>query len=500
MKRIIRVLLAIHIFFLVLLPLELLGQQGYHIKAKIKYFNGDYCILAYHFGNQKYVVDTVPAKNETCVFKADTLLPPGIYLIVFPPRNTFIEVILEEKDQQVTLESDTLNYIKHLKIKGNLATKLFYEYINLLEELKKRADKLKKDLENAKTHEDSTQIQEKLKAIDDQLKSYKTQLYEKYPNNLWIKILKAMEEPVIPDSLEKMEAYYYYKNHFFDSVDFGELGLLRTPVLYQKVEKYLSKVIPSIPDSHIVAVDEILKRAKKHPEVFKYFLITLLNRYAKSQIMGMDAVYVHIIREYYQKGLAPWVDKTQLYKMIDKANRTEPNLIGKIAPEIILKDSAGNYHSLHAVKADYTILYIWDPDCGHCKKATPVLKKMYDELKSYGVEVFAVYGGPETEKWKKYIREHKLDWINVHDPEHESDYRYKYDVFSTPTIYLLDKDKKIIAKRLSVEQLNDFLRYKLKEDGKLQEESVSGSSSQLQSPMEMKDTHEESEHSSTVSP
>jgi len=460
-RGILRILFLSFLFF----P-ALFGQKGYFIKTKIKYFAGDYCILAYHFGTQKYVVDTVPAKKETCIFQADTLLPPGIYLIVFPPNNTFIEIVLEEKDQHLVLKSDTLNFIEHLNVKGNLATQLFYAYLRFLANLKKQADTLNVKLKNVNNKADSVKIQEKLQALDEQLKHYKAKLYQKYPNNLWIKILKAMEEPNVPDSLEKLEAYYYYKTHFFDQVDFSEPGLLRTPVLHQKVEKYLSKVIPASPDSHIVAVDEILSKAKAHPEVFKYFLITLLNRYATSQIMGMDAVYVHLVREYYQKGLAPWVDKTQLYKMIDKANQTEPNLIGKIAPEIVLKDSLGIYRSLHAVKADYTIVYFWDPDCGHCKKATPKLKKMYDELKPYGVEVYAVYGGPETEKWKKYIQENHLNWINVHDPQHESDYRYVYDVFSTPTIYLLDHKKKIIAKRLSVEQLNEFLRYKMKEDGK----------------------------------
>jgi hypothetical protein len=93
------------------------------------------------------------------------------------------------------------------------------------------------------------------------------------------------------------------------------------------------------------------------------------------------------------------------------------------------------------------------------------MHNLYLKYKEYGFEVFAVGTEFENKEWKKYISEHDLTWINISDnadnPNNIKDYplnfRANYDVFSTPKIYLLDKDKKIVAKRIENEQLDDYL-------------------------------------------
>jgi hypothetical protein len=64
----------------------------------------------------------------------------------------------------------------------------------------------------------------------------------------------------------------------------------------------------------------------------------------------------------------------------------------------------------------------------------------------------------ESEKWKKYIRDQKLDWINLADPNMRSNFRYEYNIETTPQIYILDGQKRIIAKKLDVEQIEDFIK------------------------------------------
>jgi thiol-disulfide isomerase/thioredoxin len=132
-------------------------------------------------------------------------------------------------------------------------------------------------------------------------------------------------------------------------------------------------------------------------------------------------------------------------------------------------------------------LYFWDPECGHCKKVTPKLVKLYNQkLKYRDIEVFAVGKGigKDFESWKKYIRENNLNFINVAvtnsiyeiakaTPEklvpvnagdkgkpttlESLNFQTTYDLYSTPRIFVLDKDKKIIAKNLSVSQVEDLL-------------------------------------------
>jgi thiol-disulfide isomerase/thioredoxin len=111
-----------------------------------------------------------------------------------------------------------------------------------------------------------------------------------------------------------------------------------------------------------------------------------------------------------------------------------------------------------SIQADFTVLYFYDPDCGHCKKKTPALRDLYhDKLKDMGVIVVAADIKKETDKWKKYIRDQKLDWINLADPHMRSNFRYEYNIETTPQLYILDDEKKIIAKKLDVEQIEEFI-------------------------------------------
>jgi len=103
------------------------------------------------------------------------------------------------------------------------------------------------------------------------------------------------------------------------------------------------------------------------------------------------------------------------------------------------------------------MLYFWDYSCGHCKKVTPKLMEWYLKSKSKGVTVFAVGTETNAEEWKKYIRENKLNWINAYDPYYQSGLKKVYDIYSTPVLYVLDENKKIIAKRLDVDQLDGLI-------------------------------------------
>jgi thiol-disulfide isomerase/thioredoxin len=117
------------------------------------------------------------------------------------------------------------------------------------------------------------------------------------------------------------------------------------------------------------------------------------------------------------------------------------------------------YKNLYDVKADYTVLLFWDVDCGHCKKEVPIILEKYHKLKSEGksVEVFAVYTQHEYDKWKKFVRDNKLDWMNVADGVHLNNLKDKFDIFSTPVIFILDRNKVIRAKKIGAEQVEDII-------------------------------------------
>ena len=221
-----------------------------------------------------------------------------------------------------------------------------------------------------------------------------------------------------------------------------------------------------MPDSINAAADYLVELARPNSEVFKFVVWWITNTYETSNIMGMDAVFVHMADKYYTAEQAFWVDSTGLAKIQDRARTLKPLLLGQKAKNLVLEDTSGVYRSLNDVKSPYTILIFWDPDCGHCQKAMPKLKDLYDKFKIKGVQVYAVDDAVEEEKWKKYIREHNLNWINVADLQTHNNFRHDYDLTSTPQIFLLDDTKTIIAKRIDVETLGDLLQHKMGEKKK----------------------------------
>ena len=198
-----------------------------------------------------------------------------------------------------------------------------------------------------------------------------------------------------------------------------------------------------------------------------------MNEYAKSQIVGFDACYVHVGKKYYCSGKCDWTTQEDLEKICDNVAKLEPILIGKTAPNIIVKDRENKPVSLYDVDADYTVLFFWATDCGHCKKAAPHLVEFQKKFKNRGVKVFAVCTavtdqGPEC--WKGVEEKEFNDFINVYDPYIQSRYKTLYDVRTTPQVYILDRKHEILMKRISAEQLSEVMEQVMKvEERKLRE-------------------------------
>ncbi len=212
-----------------------------------------------------------------------------------------------------------------------------------------------------------------------------------------------------------------------------------------------------MPDSINKEIDRIFDRCKGNYKVFQFVAVYLFNHFRESEIMGHDAVMVKLADDIYLSGKADWVTrefKDDLRKQIDLIR---PNLIGKKAQNLVMDSFNNRFVSLYDINKEFTILYFWEPGCSHCQEATPKLKIYYDKVKDKGIEVFAVCTQSDKVKWEKYIQDNRLDWINGWDPQRVSHFDYYYNVQSTPLVYILDKNKIIIAKKLPVESIESFI-------------------------------------------
>lgn len=439
------------------------------IRVKINGLKDCKIYLGNHYGDKQYVTDTttVDAKGQA-VFKKN--LEGGIYLIITPSKKYF-ELLVDGKEKEISIETDTIDFVGNMKTKNSVENQLFNEYQKYLSKKSKEVEPYRKGFEKFKNgNKDSLKYyQDKLTAIDKEVKEYKLDIINNKSNTFLAKIIKATAPPEVPEApvlpngrKDSTFAFRYYKAHFWDNYDFSDARLLRSPIFHAKMKEYLEQLTYQIPDSINKSADYIVSRAKANKEVFKYAVIYITSTYERSNIMGMDAVFVHMAKNYYTYDNAYWVDSTTIFKIQDRAKRTEPLLLGKKAPWFACKDTNNNWVDMYKVKAKYLVLVFWDPDCGHCKKAMPYLIEAYPKLKQAGVEFLGACVELERDKWVKYLRENKLPWINVGDWVPESNFRYDYYIESTPQIYVLDENKIIIAKKLGAEQLYEFFSKNLK--------------------------------------
>ncbi len=466
MKRFTRTIAALFVLQIALSVTGYSQKPGYQIIVHIPAMKDTPCYLANYYGDKQYIQDTVRSDvNGTVVFEGRMSLPGGIYLFVFPDKRYF--EMLVDKEQHFTMETIWDDPINNMKIKGSKDNEQFYDYLKFAVQLQKKSMELQEKLKTAASKSDSTAISEELKKSDEQMSGYRNNFLQQYPETFLAKIFRTLPEPEIPKEIPTLPngrkdstyAYRYYKSHYFDNVDFADRRLLRTPLFAPKVEKYMNVLTPQIPDSINVSAEYVVEKAKSDSEVFKYVLWWITYNYETSKVMGMDEVFVHMVEKYYMTGQAYWLDSAQQVKIIDRARKIAPNIIGNTAPELALKDTLGQWQILSKVPAKYTILVFWDPDCGHCQKEIPKVKEVYDKWKTKGVKVYAVDIEVDEAKWKKFIREKNLDWINVNDVNHQSNFRQLYDIYSTPVIYILDDKKVIRAKRIGAEQIDEFLNH-----------------------------------------
>lgn len=447
------------------------NQENYDISFQIKGLSGGKCMLGNHFGDKQYIQDScIVDANGKGFFKKNKSLPGGIYLFVLPSKKYF-EILLD-KDQQFSFEVDTIDFIESMKVKGSEDNTLFYKYLSFITKEQKKVEPLRARYQDSNNSKDTADaLLKRITAIDNEVRDYKVNYIKEHGTSMLASIFRATEEPEIPETpklpngqLDSSFAYRYYKKHFFDQVDFTDDRLLRTPIFQGKLDQYLEKLVIQIPDSINKEADYLVSLTKGNKEMFKYIVYYITSTYETSKIMGMDAVFVHMVDKYYTYDQATWMDSTAMYKIQERARILKPILIGKQCMPLNLEDTLGKFHSLYNVDAPYTILFFWDPDCSHCQKSMPKLMEVYDKLKPKGVEIFAVCTEVEVEKWKKFIREKNLKWINVGDPYLHNNFRHDFDISSTPQIFILDKNKKIIAKKLDVNQIEDFMENRMKFD------------------------------------
>ena len=425
------------------------------------------------------------------------------------------DTVVKDFLNNMVITGDVQNqlFVDYQKFLGECRTE--YEKVsNDLKKYQEKKDQAKIDECNAKFTEINTRVENKYK---EQVAKYPDMFFSKF-----LTATRDVQVPTtITDQNERYFYYkaHYFDN--FDVSD-GRLlrTALYEPKIQQYIDNIVLQVPDSLIKETNWLVNKSRPKGKlvkgENDELFRFMLVYFFNKYAKSEAMVAENVYCSLA-EIYVKDAVWDTDsfKTELKKKITKK---ENCLVGNISKNLILKqlpndtvkinalrphtdvlknegvelekqkpdfearrkdvvdilenlnNAFGPYIDMHKTPAKYTLIVFWEPDCSHCKEEIPKLFKFYnDTLSTMGVKVWAVYMNRSVDKlgdlhrhinkWFDFVKEKKLfanGWINCWNPFDQ--YRDNYDVNSTPTFYLLDDKKEIVAKRIGHEQVYEIIK------------------------------------------
>lgn len=463
-------LTQILLFFATSLTFSINQIDGYQIKIKLENYSESELSLAYYYGDKQYIKETVQADaNGFFTFANNESINGGIYLIVMKPNNNFLQILITESEKNFTVYANAQDLAKGIRFENAPDNTLLYEYIGYLNEMQLKSNKLNDEIKLA-DEEMKKKLGQELDNLDKMVKTHQEKIIKNNPHLFSAAIIKANMPLDIPDfkgttQEKEIKKQQFYKKHFFDNIALNDVKMLRTPFLFQKVDSYVTNFTIQHPDSISKSIDFILDKMKPSEETFKYYLIHFLNYYAKSKFVGMDAVYVHLGINYYEKGLAPWTEQKQLEMIIENAKILEPLLIGKKAPNLKLQSRDGNPTELHQLEGKYIILYFWRDDSDKCKKSTPFLKNIHKKFNNLGVQIVAICSksSDEVSDCWKYVDENEImNWMHLADPYQSSRFKEIYNILTTPQIYILGPDKSILSKRIGAEQLEEVLEVIIK--------------------------------------
>ena len=441
-------------------PKAVTKNVGFQIQGKIRGLANTDVYLAHYFGsNQQVIKDTAQVDvNGSFVFKGNESLDQGLYLVTFL-NNKFFDLVIGNSD--FSFETDTIDIAGQMKITGSPENEAFYAF-------QKSMGLTYKRLQGTLSPEQ----------IRSQMLKEQYVWVNQHANLFVSKLIKASFEPEIPaytkpikNSKDSADYYKYqftyYKKHYFDNIDLNDERFIRTPFLQKKIDKYFEDLVVQESDSVSKDADRILAGIKNEA-MRKYVVYKIASTYENHNVVGTDGAFVHLAEKYYLGEPKLW-DTTTIRKMKERIKVIKPLLIGKRIPDMFLTDPAGKLLTLSSVQANYTVVFIYDPECSHCKEETPKLLKMDSFFKEKNIAVYAACLVRDKKLWREFIETFKIQhWkngIDIHinaktgKEEYYTDFFNTYDAYATPVVYIVDKNKKIIGKRIPVDKIEDFIKF-----------------------------------------
>ncbi len=425
------------------------GTRGHHITLELKNSTPTDTVF---FRNLRYDsrkdLDTIlPVKNNKYLIQGENHLPEGMYEVNVKNRVSLEFFISDTMKQNFTATADIRNPVATVVFIGSEENQAFADYKRFMEEAIKR-------------HPyplPPSGINRKLETIAGRFPGTMLEMYihtvmEPVPPAPPVPLVLPNQEQVVQDY-----QYNYYVRHFFDRIDFSDKRVMEMPVLKHKAGIYFSRVLIPDPDTLISGVVNFLQKTASNDELFTASVRELYGLFRELPVPGGNDISSYIAEKYILSDPERWNDPHFVDKTAERVRKSKLNPPGSKTAALKLRAPDGRMIDLYKVDAPMTVLYFFNPGCEACNPVTRELNDLFRQYKNKGFVVFAVCLEADRELWLDYIRKENLHWINVYDRDRSEGIEEKYDLHAIPMIYLLDRDKKVIVKDVSLELLRKYL-------------------------------------------
>lgn len=422
------------------------------------------------YGEQNYIADTaVVDASGHFVLRRERLLPAGFYYFLLPGQKNF-SILVDKEDQFMTLRAKVADIQGTLQINGSLNTELLYRNFRFQGaqelELNQLAPVLKSNPATSAEYQKARARQNEILA---DRKAHLDTIFRQYPDAFFTKFKIAGQNPEWPEhrkpngDLDTMRNLLQYRERFWDGVDFNDTRLLNTPVIFNKLKRYIIELTPQQPDSIIKVADPLVQRVLPYPEYFKFMVnwIGLNYENGKTKVMDGEAVMVFLIDKYVTPENAFWDTPENVAKLRKKVDEMKASLLGRKGPDVRAQDINGQFKSIYEMTAPLIVVFMYSPDCEHCQEQAPEIQRIYQKWKGKGVDFYGISVNTTDEEWRKFVKKSGFTFTNVFDPTNRAIYG-KYFVDITPELYVLNKDRIIVAKNLVASQLEMIFERELK--------------------------------------
>lgn len=445
------------------------NPKDFTVKGKVNKLPGEKVFLYNFYGHKSNCIDSVIVeKDGSFTFKIKKETPPGLYRIIM--GKTLRSQFMGGGDQYVDFifKYEDINFETHfefpfdsMKVITSDENRNYYAYLLETDAIKTKLDILLYCLQYyPRTDKFFKVVAKQYDKVYDDYEDLIDKIISQNKGTLLAKMAVFEKLPYVDPLLGKDKRNEILKSNYFTKDDFTDTLLLHTDLIPTKVIRYLSfykneNLAPEAQEAEFIkAVDIILKKAGSSENIYNSVIDYLIEGFEK---FDMEMTLLHIYDNYVAGGSC--LDEKKAQSLKDKTEAIKKLGKGQPAPDFTFTDSQNNTHKLYDFQSQYTLVIFWASWCNHCQKVIPEVKVLYDNTDRNKLEVIAISLDKEEKPWKDYIEQNKLTWYNYSNLKGwDCPIGRSYYVYATPTMFLLDKDKKIVAKPLNVRDLRMSLQ------------------------------------------